>query len=516
MSTQKTQKVFHGNNIELLRKYPDNYFDSVVTDAPYGLGKEPNVLKMLEAWITKGFMEVKGGGFMGHEWDSFVPQPNFWKEVFRVLKHGGHVICFFGTRTYDWGVMAMRIAGFEIRDQLQWIYGSGFPKSMDIGKQIDKIHGNERKVIGYSPNQQDFSNNKGSMMNKSNRKHSKRIAVETAITKGESDWEGWGTALKPSHEPIVLARKPVEKGLNVAQNVLKNGVGGINIEASRIGEETLKPQKAGKGFNKVKGFGNSTSLSDEANEVTTPERDGRFPSNVIFSHSLECKESYIKTGDKIESIFECHESCAIKNLDSQSGVLKSGKMTPEHIRHTDGSLNGIYGKFDINHKLSETYGDEGGASRFFYVAKASQLERNFGLQNFEPQKAGSLNFRNPSASGRSEDAQSVKDMGGITANRQNYHPTVKPVKLMQYLVRLVTPENGICLDPFSGSGTTGVACKIDGFDYVGMEMQEEFVPISQQRIDTFEEEKLFIDECKIFESKKDENPNQMSIFDLIE
>lgn len=134
-------KVINGNNIDILKQYPDNYFDAVVTDPPYGLGKEPNASELMKDWIENGFHEVQGKGFMGKEWDAFVPQPIFWKEVYRVLKHGGHVVAFYGTRTYDWGVMAMRFAGFEVRDCIQWIYGSGFPKSHNISKAIDKIGG---------------------------------------------------------------------------------------------------------------------------------------------------------------------------------------------------------------------------------------------------------------------------------------------------------------------------------------------------------------------------------------
>ena len=142
------QIIITGNNIDSLKNYPDNFFDSIVTDPPYGLGKEPNAEEMLQAWITTGYLEVKGAGFMGKEWDAFVPQPIFWKEVFRVLKHGGHVVSFFGTRTYDWGVMSMRLAGFEVRDCIQWIYGSGFPKSHNISIALDKMQGAEREVVG--------------------------------------------------------------------------------------------------------------------------------------------------------------------------------------------------------------------------------------------------------------------------------------------------------------------------------------------------------------------------------
>ena len=144
-----SQIVINGNNIDILKTYPDNYFDAVVTDPPYGLGKEPNAAELMKDWIENGYHEVSGSGFMGKEWDAFVPQPIFWKEVFRVLKHGGHVLSFFGTRTYDWGVMSMRFAGFEVRDCIQWLYGSGFPKSHNISKALDKMEGAERtEIIG--------------------------------------------------------------------------------------------------------------------------------------------------------------------------------------------------------------------------------------------------------------------------------------------------------------------------------------------------------------------------------
>jgi len=225
-------KVINGDNIEVLKTYPDNYFDSIVTDPPYGLGKEPNPNELLKDWIEKGYHEIQGKGFMGKEWDAFVPQPNFWKEVFRVLKPGGHVLAFYGTRTYDWGVMAMRFAGFEVRDCIQWLYGSGFPKSHNIGKSVDKLKGNERKLVGEGKSGKTA---KAFNLNEQQREAGTGIlAGQYEITKGNSEWEGWGSALKPANEPIVLARKPLEKGLSIAENVLKWGTGGINIDGCRV------------------------------------------------------------------------------------------------------------------------------------------------------------------------------------------------------------------------------------------------------------------------------------------
>ncbi|NBO23495.1 site-specific DNA-methyltransferase, partial [bacterium] len=236
-------KVFNGDNIELLKKYPDNYFDAIVTDPPYGLGKEPNAEQLMRDWIEKGYHEVGGSGFMGKEWDAFVPQPIFWKEVFRVLKNGGHVLAFYGSRTYDWGVMAMRFAGFEVRDCIQWLYGSGFPKSHNISKAIDKMYGAEREVLGevehWGRKNRSYSNASDENMHfkyneNNNKKEGSKMPLTAPSTDQAKQWNGWGSALKPANEPIVLARKPLEKGLSIAENVLKWGVGAINIDGCRV------------------------------------------------------------------------------------------------------------------------------------------------------------------------------------------------------------------------------------------------------------------------------------------
>ncbi len=531
-SEEKNFIVISGNNIDSLKDYPDNYFDSVVTDPPYGLGKEPNAEEMLRAWIDTGYLAVGGSGFMGKEWDAFVPQPLFWKEIFRVLKHGGHIVAFFGTRTYDWGCMAIRLAGFEIRDSISWVYATGFPKSHNISKAIDKMKGAEREVIGknnYSMPKADNSmaeNSYGISGGKlANGTTAERIVgdITAPSTEQAKQWEGWGSALKPAHEDLVLARKPLEKGLSIAQNVLKWGTGAINIDASRIGSELIKGQKAGQGFNNVKGFGVNTKLgNEEAKEYISEDTNGRFPANFILGHHFDCEMKIEKTiytdtnEEESNEVWNCHDDCPIKILDEQSGELKSGKMTANHNRTTNGSPNGIYGKFDVNHPLAETYGDKGGASRFFYVAKASQWERNFGLEGFEEKQTtgggggGIGNYLEDinSASGK---------YGSEKAPSKNIHPTVKPIKLMQYLVRMITPPNGIVLDPFAGSGTTGIACKIDGFNFVGLELSEEYTEIANSRIESFKEEKVFIDETIIYktrnkeEEEEDEN-HQLSLF----
>lgn len=713
--TTATQKVFCGDNIELLKTYPDNYFDAVVTDPPYGLGKEPNAEEMLRAWVTDGYLEVKGSGFMNKEWDAFIPQPIFWKEVFRVLKHGGHVVSFFGTRTYDWGVMAMRLSGFEIRDCIQWIYGSGFPKSHNISKAIDKMQGAEREVIGksnYSMPKADNSmkeNSYGISGGKlANGATAERVVADVTIpsTPEAKKWDGWGSALKPAHEDlvlarkpfqfssdfiylyenivyelklqicqsklfakdvkkifllsqkesqkveldfaqwsvgkpfntkedllvlmdmlqlelkegnttlnivllwlntlaelwnvantyttetesstitelrilkslewesifqnitllkdnkinglianvltveslfsvlnlklndilthsakegailkenkknyvpnseqIVLARKPLEKGLSIAQNVLKYGTGGLNIDASRIGVEEMKFQKAsslGNGLNMDGGKAKEDYIGQDT--------QGRFPNNVIFTHSAECTcKLYYKTSDseEVEEEWTCVDDCPVRILDEQSGESTSQVRKPngQAILRVDQGWN----QNSLIDKTERGHTDTGGASRFFYVAKASQSERNFGLNEFEEKQTlggGGLTAEIKD-DGSYDTASAGGKYGSVKAKQRNTHPTVKPVKLMQYLVRLITPENGIVLDPFNGSGTTGVACKIDGFNYVGMDLSDEYCAIAQARIDTFVEEKEFINDCKIFQSVKNELDGQTSIFDFL-
>lgn len=396
-----------GNNLELLKGYPDNYFDSVVTDCPYGLGKEPDALKLMQDWIDHGYHEIEGKGFMGKTWDAFVPQPIFWKEVFRVLKPGGYVLAFFGTRTYDWGTLSIRVAGFEIRDCISWMYGSGFPKSLDISKAIDKKLGKNRiltkpgmvKRNGYGDDW-DTGSSKD------------RPKYDLPVSNEARQFEGYGTALKPAHELITVARKPIEG--TVAENVLKYGTGGINLDGCRI--DLTKNDD-----NRLGGNGSwTTTKKQTGNTVTLPRGEvssselGRFPANVIFDPFMA------------------------NELDKQTGVLTSGKPTG-----TRKANNNIYGHYERGQDITG-FGDSGGASRFFYCAKASQFERNAGCEHLEPIKTND---------GREIDADNAYQRE--KNERNNFHPTVKPLALMSYLQRLVTPKGGKTLDPFAGSGTSG-------------------------------------------------------------
>lgn len=387
-------QLLNGNNLDLLKTLPDNSVDSIVTDPPYGLS------------------------FMNKKWDYDVPSVEFWKEAYRVLKHGGHVLSFGGTRTYHRMVVNIEDAGFEIRDQIMWLYGSGFPKSHNIGKAIDatiKTGKSNPKSLREVRMGEDYEPT-GQIDYKKGRMFSSELKNDDREQIVDNQWEGWGTALKPANEPICLARKPLSEK-SVAENVLKHGTGGINIEGCRVGSEIIQGQKAGQGFNNVKGFGKNTKIGDEmANQYIGEDVNGRFPANVIHDGSDEVLE------------------CFPDNKGAFSPV-KSGQK---------GFGGEIYGKYAQAGDDGKTFYNDGlgSASRFFYCAKASKSDRNDG----------------------------------------NIHPTVKPTELMRYLCRLITPPNGIVLDPFMGSGSTGKGAILEGFDFIGMELDPEYFEIAKARI----------------------------------
>lgn len=387
------KKVLHGLMQDVLQGLEDNSVDAVVTDPPYGLK------------------------FMGKKWDYSVPTVAQWQEVFRVLKPGGHVLSFGGTRTYHRMVVNIEDAGFEIRDCIQWIYGSGFPKSMNISKAFDKSVGAEREVIGSNGTKPIQTSGR---INSEASAEGKFERSENFITAPASDlakqWDGWGTALKPANEPIVLARKPLIG--TVCENIIEHGVGGINIDACRIGtEEVISNHSRGSESAKSKGKYGDSAAQDT--HQTKGQQSGRFPSNVIMD-----KE-------------------AGRVLDMQSGNLKSGD-SKGFIGVYTANVYSAYANNVID--ANTIYADSGGASRFFYCSKASKSERNAGLLN------------------------------------PNTHPTVKPVNLMEYLIKLITPPNGIVLDPFAGSMTTGIACLKLGVSFIMIEADEEHYDMGRGRL----------------------------------
>ena len=393
-----------------MKQLPDNSVDSIVTDPPYELG------------------------FMGKSWDAsgIAFNVEVWREALRVMKPGGHLIAFSGSRTYHRMAVAIEDAGFEIRDQIMWVYGSGFPKSHNISKGLDKQEGIWRGKAG-EPIDDDTKRSFG--------QHYERTPMEPPVTDAAKQWDGWGTALKPAHEPMVLARKPLIG--TVANNVLTHGTGGLNIDGSRVQTDdkwegrTLDSAKPLIGFEGGDGLNAQSSPSNSL---------GRWPANFIHDGS-----------DEVVALFP--------DTKGKFGMAQSGS----------GSQIGPTGlKKNANSYVSDGFDDSGSAARFFYCAKASKRDRNEGLDGFEAKR---------DHDGRADGGVGGDNPRNRTNNEKlNHHPTVKPTTLMQYLVRLVTPPNGIVLDPFMGSGSTGKACIYEGFSFIGIEQSAEYVAIAEARI----------------------------------
>lgn len=376
METLEKARVLHGDCLDVLKTLADNSVDSIVTDPPYGLS------------------------FMGKKWDYDVPSVEVWAECLRVLKPGGHLLAFAGTRTQHRMAVRIEDAGFEIRDMIAWVYGSGFPKSHNVSIAIDKINGLPHRgkalVVAGRGERKDIQG-------KDANPKPQDIEPYAPATEAARQWQGWGTALKPALEPITVARKPLIG--TVAENVLAHGTGGLNIDGCRVGDEIIVTTNG-------KGFKGSFDGGENNNGGAT--REGRWPANLIH----------------------------------------------------DGG------------EPAELLGD---AARFFYCAKASKKDRDEGLDGFEARVANSSygNGLNTATKIRTDEQAE----NGVSRDpRKNNHPTVKPTDLMRYLCRLVTQTGGIVLDPFTGSGTTGKAAVIEGFQFIGIEREAEYVEIARARI----------------------------------
>lgn len=422
-------ELLYGDNIELLRQFPDNVIDSVVTDPPYGIS------------------------FLKKKWDYDIPVVKFWKEVYRVLKPGGHILVFCGTRTQHRMVTNIEDAGFEIRDIITWLYGEGMPHGYNIAKGIEntilrgnanttefkELKGDERKKgLGYSR----MSFEQGARPEHYCEDGTYKVNVEFETEEAQY-WDGWNTALKPACEFITLARKPISEK-NLSLNVLKWGTGGINIDATRIelnGE--IVP------INKLEswsGFGQEK----RPDYIPTRNEKGRWPSNLIL--------------DEVSS----------RMLDAQAGTSGSKKTVHRKRKRKGFKLDGKTQDNIQEANAPDNYGDAGGKSRFFYCIKPKKKEkwvycRLCGEYFTEDQRDEHLHNRYTS--------RGKKDWSHIVI-----HPTVKPVELMSYLVKLITPYDGICLDPYMGSGTTGVSCTKNGYQFIGMELDKEYFDIAKKRI----------------------------------
>ena len=418
MTTLERPLLLLGDCLEQLRELPDNSVDSVVTDPPYGLS------------------------FMGKKWDYDVPSVEVWAECLRVLNPGGHLLAFAGTRTQHRMAVRIEDAGFEIRDMIAWVYGSGFPKSLDVSKAIDKAAGAEREVIerraaavGF-----DAEHHGGGGWSAG------EVLVTTPATDAARQWQGWGTALKPALEPITVARKPLGEK-TVAANVLVHGTGGLNVDGCRVEHVTVEGGSLALNPHLRShingGNGGKIIAHEDDRRVVTPHASGRWPANLIHDGSEEVLAGFPETA--------------------------SGK--PSGIRKVAG-----YATATENGTTLTGFGDSGSAARFFYCAKASKRDRDEGLDGFE--------FR-PSymvENGSKTAAASNGVRYDRTTMQRNNHPTVKPTDLMRYLCRLVTPPEGIVLDPFAGSGSTGKAAILEGFRFIGIERDEEYMKIAEARI----------------------------------
>ena len=406
-----------GDCRDRLKELPDNSIDSIVTDPPYELG------------------------FMGKSWDAsgVAYDVTVWQECLRVLKPGGHLLSFGGSRTYHRMACAIEDAGFQIRDQIMWVYGSGFPKSLNISKAIDKAAGAEREVLS-SVFRGEKAGTSAGIMGKSK----PRTDITTASATAEAEvWEGWGTALKPAHEPIVLARKPLDG--TVANNVLKHGVGGLNIDGCRVGNEVMVNQSGSTNPRIAMGNG----WREDAEPTISV---GRFPANFIHDGSDEVLELFPDS----------------KSTKSMRGVGLTS--------------SNVYGQGDENFDTLRGHNDSGSAARFFYCAKAGKKDRNEGLDDFA---VGQATGGGGGVGDYLDDVNSASGKyGSEKAPQRNHHPTVKPTDLMRYLCRLITPPNGTVLDPFTGSGSTGKAATLEGFNFIGIEQSSEYIEIAQARIES--------------------------------
>lgn len=513
-------KIIYGKSEIELKQFDDNTFDSCVTDPPYGLefmGKDWDKFNEVGRWGgNRGYESDKDayGRIQGRcpaqykinddglDYQQFTYQ--WTTELYRVMKPGAHILVFGGTRTYHRMASAVEDAGFEVKDMVEWIYGSGFPKSLDISKAIDKTKGKEREKFKNPLKSKQTAQNKTIALNA---KKGTEYIAPIPISEEAIQWNGWGTGLKPAHEPILLARKPISER-NIASNVLKYGVGGLNIDGCRIGLDGGTRSK-GKGVKSEICYGNGLNKTG-----VEPINKGRFPANLILECS--CEDDELVEGKEIRSgnfpqdrgksaffgtskehkhhigevvdkiIIHTNPNCVCRMLDEQSGV---GKPKKERVGRKGGN-KGALGEFggSTANAIGRWPGDNGGgASRFFYQAKASQGERWFYCticKQAYPMKERNKHIHN------APENQKYKYL--------EFHPTQKPEKLIEYLVRLITPPGGTVLDPFMGTGTTLIAAEREGFNSVNIDSNLEYCEIAYKRlIKEVEQVKLSGEQSKI-------------------
>lgn len=421
--------IYCGDANNIMRGMPDNFFDSIVTDPPAGI-----------SFMGKDWDNNKGGRDHWIEWMSEVA-----KECLRVLKPGGHALVWSLPRTSHWTGTAWENAGFEVRDVIAHVFGQGFPKSMNMSKAIDKYYGVERVVMGKGkhPTLKDTSKTEA----QANAAHGdnawkREWDITGSATREAMQWEGWGTALKPAREDWWLLRKPISEK-TVAENVLKWGTGAINIDGCRIeiNENIDDKRLGGKGKCKSDKAAKNVYEGGYAGKEVGSSEQGRYPANLIH--------------DGNQTVLDLFP-------EQKSGAMKK----PYKYKNNGNSMGKATGETKQIHESNS-----GSAARFFYCTKATKKDREEGLEDFERLKAGQLS-----------ENSTRRDDGYEVARRANNHPTVKSTRLMQYLCRLVTPPNGIILDPFAGSGSTGKGALREGFKFIGIEKDQNYADIANARL----------------------------------
>ena len=459
---ENSYKILEGSMLDILPTLEENSFDSCITDPPYELN------------------------FMGKGWDrsGIAFRKGTWEQVYRVLKPGAYLCAFGGSRTFHRIACAIEDAGFEIRDTIMWLYGSGFPKSHNVGLDIDKRFGCE---------------NRGHRIATANRYHpdgtlepnGENLPPYEGKTEEGKKWSGYGTCLKPAYEPIIIARKPIEK--SVAENVLKYGCGAINIDECRVGNETIKGGTApdfkdvAKKQKEISGVGClSFGQVENAERIELKDHEGRFPSNVILTYDETDFDEVCGGMPYTKSTGGSGESSTTKCFNN----VRCGSTI-----NTGANLGGL--------------GDEGSASRYFYCAKASKKDRDEGLDMFEEKQTTDGCIRSNSETARMYGANSI--------SKKNIHPTVKPIDLMQYLVRMFTPKGGAILEPFAGSGSTGKATMFENrernanYTITMIEITHEYIPIIKARCDYAINKYKYDDEKALRERKE---KGELNIFDF--
>lgn len=495
-----------------LRGLPAESVDAIVTDPPYGLSdySTTDLQDCLRAWLAGETYRPRLRGFMGREWDAFVPGPEVWRECLRVLKPGGHLMAFAGSRTQHLMALGIELAGFEIRNMIAWCYGSGFPKSKNIALAIDKGEGHPNR--GRAIPTASAARPDGTLLT------GNPVPPYTPRSEEAVTWAGWGTSLKPAIEPITVARKPLSGTL--AQNVLRHGTGAINVDGCRVAAPGEVISNSGRSAEAGRGKGVFGDSGAQQPHQTEGQRLGRWPANLILGHGPGCTlrgvaevtaagsdvrgdepsspvatvyqgpgtrrpfRAHGEGGVEAVEVWDCAPGCPVAAVGAQSGV----STCPSTVRR--GHRGEGFG-FRMGEQRAVSHGDTGTASRFFlafspdppdpllYCPKAARSEREAGCASIPPRTGAEAVGRELGSAG----AQSPRAGASRTAGEvHNDHPTVKPIRLMRWLCRLVCPPGGVVLDPFMGSGATGIGALQEGCSFVGIEREPRSAAIAEARI----------------------------------